>query len=92
MQSIRNLPERYYIETYIVQAGDTAWSITNAHNYANKDIRELIYYIEKDNHIKAGYLQAGQEIKIRIYGEKNMDKNKKTDTQSLNKTYQIYGN
>ena len=59
--------EKYYLEDYIVQAGDTAWSIMYKNNDANKDIRELIYYIEKDNDIEAGYLQIGQEIKIRIY-------------------------
>ena len=59
--------ESYHLENYIVQAGDTAWKIMNANNPANKDIRELIYYIEQDNDINAGYLQIGQEIKIRIY-------------------------
>ena len=63
--------ERYYLEDYIVQAGDTAWSIMYKNNAANKDIRELIYFIEKDNNIKAGYLQIGQEIQIRIYERGN---------------------
>ena len=40
-------------------------------NFANKDIRELIYFIEKDNDIKAGYLTIGQVIKIRIYERGN---------------------
>ena len=66
-------PETYETETYIVQAGDTAWKIMNDHNYANKDIRELIYYMEQDNGIKAGYLQIGQEVKIRIYEIKKPD-------------------
>lgn len=59
--------EEYQTETYVVQQGDTAWKIMNDNNPANKDIRELIYYIEQDNDINAGYLQIGQEIKIRIY-------------------------
>ena len=63
--------EKYYLEDYIVQAGDTAWSIMYKNNAANKDIRELIYFIEKDNNIKAGYLQIGQEIQIRIYERGN---------------------
>ena len=76
-------PPEYHTETYIVQAGDTAWSIMNNYNYANKDIRELIYYMEQDNGIKAGYLQIGQEIKIRIYEEGlNMNRNKKSDASA----------
>lgn len=59
--------ETYHKETYIVQEGDTAWSIMSRYNTANKDIRKLIHYLEEDNDIKAGYLQIGQELKIRIY-------------------------
>ena len=66
-------PPEYHTETYIVQAGDTAWSIMDEHNFANKDIRELIHYMEQDNGIKAGYLQIGQEVKIRIYEIKKPD-------------------
>lgn len=80
---INESPPEYHTETYIVQAGDTAWKIMNDHNYANKDIRELIYYMEKDNGIKAGYLQIGQEIKIRIYEEGiDMNRNKKSDASA----------
>ncbi len=63
--------ETYHTETYIVQEGDTAWSIMSRYNTANKDIRKLIHYIEEDNYIKAGYLQIGQELKIRIYETKD---------------------
>ena len=66
-------PPTYETETYIVQAGDTAWKIMSEHNFANKDIRELIYYMEQDNGINAGYLQIGQEVKIRIYEIKKPD-------------------
>ena len=60
-------PEQYRFETYVVEQGDTAWRIMSRNNTANKDIRELIHYMEQDNGIDAGYLQIGQEIKIRIY-------------------------
>ena len=57
----------YHFQEYTVQLGDTAWKIMSKNNFANKDIRKFIYYIEKDNGIKPGYLFPGQEIKIRIY-------------------------
>ena len=71
--TIRKPPLSYTLEDYIVQKGDTAWSIANRNNTANKDIRELIYYMEQDNGIKAGNLQIGQEVKIRIYEPKKSD-------------------
>ena len=80
IKSQESPPPTYETETYIVQAGDTAWKIMNDHNYANKDIRELIYYMEQDNGIKAGYLQIGQEVKIRIYDNKKSDVNAVTST------------
>ena len=73
-------PESYHMETYIVQDGDTAWTIASRNNTANKDIRELIYYMEQDNGINAGYLQIGQEVKIRIYDNKKSDVNAGTST------------
>lgn len=62
-------PEEYTTEIYTVQAGDTAWKIAKQFNSGNKDIREIIYYIGIDNNIKAGYIYAGQELIIRIYGD-----------------------
>ena len=59
--------EPYHMETYIVEAGDTAWTIMSENNTADKDIRKLIYYLEQDNDINAGYLQVGQILQIRIY-------------------------
>ncbi|MBR3280947.1 MAG: LysM peptidoglycan-binding domain-containing protein [Clostridia bacterium] len=73
-------PETYHIETYIVQDGDTAWTIASMNNTANKDVRELIYYMEQDTGINAGYLQIGQEVKIRIYENKKSDVNAVTST------------
>ena len=71
IEKVNNSPPQYILENYTVQSGDTAWSIMSKRNFANKDIRELIYFIEKDNNIKAGYLQIGQEIQIRIYERGN---------------------
>ena len=73
-------PDEYHFDTYIVQAGDTAWTIASRNNFANKDIRELIYFMEQDNGIQAGYLQVGQELKIRIYENKKSDVNAVTST------------
>lgn len=67
LKTLNTPPDKYYLHTYTVQTGDTAWDIAKKYNTANMDIRELIYYIEEDNNIKAGYLKNGQEIKIRIY-------------------------
>lgn len=48
-------------ETYIVQPGDTLWSI--AVKYINVDPREVVYKIEKLNRI-GPVIQIGQEILI----------------------------
>ena len=80
--TIRKTPLSYTLEDYIVQKGDTAWTIASRNNTANKDIRELIYYMEQDNGIKAGNLNIGQEIKIRIYDNEH----KKTDASAVTLT------
>lgn len=71
IEKTKTSSSQYTLENYTVQSGDTAWSIMSKRNFANKDIRELVYFIEKDNGIKAGYLTIGQEIKIRIYERGN---------------------
>lgn len=73
IEKTKTSSSQYTLENYTVQSGDTAWSIMSKRNFANKDIRELIYFIEKDNDIKAGYLTIGQVIKIRIYERGNYE-------------------
>lgn len=57
-----------YKEDYIIK-GDTLWSIaenevdTNEY-YKNKDIREVMYEIQKLNNLQSGNLEIGQKILI----------------------------
>ena len=68
IDTIKTNPEEAVIEyeTYIVKAGETLWSIA-ANIGSDEDIREIVYYIRKDNNITdCGSLQVGQELKIRL--------------------------
>lgn len=49
--------------TYIVDNGETLWDIAAKNNPDNKDIRKVIYEIQKYNNI-GNTLSVGQEIKI----------------------------
>ena len=50
--------------TYSVSKGERLWDI--AEQFAdNRDIREVVYIIEKDNGLDSANLQIGQELKIR---------------------------
>lgn len=51
-------------ETYVVQHGDTLWSIVEA--FPHDDIRKFIYEIEKINNTTA-YVIGGQVLKIPVY-------------------------
>jgi LysM repeat protein len=51
-------------ETYIVQQGETLWSI--AREFPHEDIRKFIYEIEKVNKTTA-YVKWGQVLKIPVY-------------------------
>ncbi len=57
-----------YKEDYIIK-GDTLWSIaenevSNNEYYKNKDIREVMYEIEKLNNLQSENLEIGQKILI----------------------------
>jgi len=47
-------------QTYVVQPGDTVWSIATAH-YAG-DPREGVWKIEKRNHLAGATIQPGQQL------------------------------
>lgn len=49
---------------YYVSKGETLWTIAKQQNFENKDLREIIHIIEKDNNID-GHLTIGQELKLR---------------------------
>ncbi|MEW6624724.1 MAG: LysM peptidoglycan-binding domain-containing protein [Bacillota bacterium] len=48
-----------------VQEGDTLWGIAKKH-HPNKDIRKVIYQIEKLNNISKSMIYPGQQLKIPI--------------------------
>ncbi|MBZ4662804.1 MAG: Peptidoglycan-binding lysin domain protein [Caloramator sp.] len=50
-------------ETYVVQAGDTLWSIAKKYNKQGEDIRKLIYEIRQHNNISP-MIREGQIIEI----------------------------
>lgn len=52
--------------TYTVCEGDTLWTIAQPYaEAANKDVRDIIYTIRKDNNNMSANLSIGQEIIIR---------------------------
>ena len=50
--------------TYVVSKGDRLWNIAE-HYSEGKDVREVVYIIEKDNNLDNSNLSIGQELKIR---------------------------
>lgn len=61
-----NIPIKYegdYI-IHTVSKGERLWSIAEKVS-ENRDIREVVYIIEKDNNLDSANLSIGQELKIR---------------------------
>ena len=54
--------EPIHIEEYIVNAGDTLWSL--GCEYANGDVREYVYNLRKLNNIDDCIIYPGQTLKI----------------------------
>lgn len=52
------------LETYTVMPGETLWDIAEDIE-SDMDIREIIYWIKKDNGLKDSSISAWQELKIR---------------------------
>lgn len=50
--------------TYTVSKGERLWDIAKEFS-TDKDVREVIYIIEKDNNLDSANLHIGQELKIR---------------------------
>ncbi len=51
--------------THIVGKGETIWSIADAYNCSNNDIRSFIYEIEQANGLCGNfYIYPGQELTI----------------------------
>ena len=50
----------------VVRNGDTVWSIAGENNPNNKDLRDLVHEIIKENNLHDGTIYAGQELTIPI--------------------------
>lgn len=61
-----DIPVNYEGEytTYTVSKGERLWNIAEKVS-SNKDVREVVYIIEKDNNLDSANLHIGQELKIR---------------------------
>ncbi len=46
--------------TYVVQPGDTLWSIAKAHGSPQHDIRAIVYRIQKLNDLESPIIRPGQ--------------------------------
>ena len=57
-----NYDGEYY--TYSVSKGDRLWDIAEKSS-ENRDVREVVYIIEKDNNLNDANLHIGQELKLR---------------------------
>lgn len=55
--------EDTYIE-YVVQSGDTVWSIARAHNDCNVDVRIIVDEISEKNQIKDALIYCGDVLLI----------------------------
>lgn len=51
--------------TYTVMPGDTLWSIASDIE-SDKDIREIVYTIKKDNNMTESTVYAWQELQLRV--------------------------
>ena len=49
-------------QVYVVQAGDTVWSIAAAH-YGG-DTREAVYELESANHLAGAVVRPGQKLRL----------------------------
>lgn len=53
----------------IVMNGDTLWDIAKQYLPYDMDIRDYVNEIAKHNHIRGGFLMAGEVIEIPIYNK-----------------------
>lgn len=49
-------------QVYVVQAGDTVWSIAASH-YGG-DVREAVWRLEDRNHLAGSLVQPGQKLRL----------------------------
>lgn len=49
----------------IVRPGDTLWSIAKDAVGETEDVRQVIYNIQKENHLPSGNIYPGMKLKVR---------------------------
>ena len=49
----------------IVKPGDTMWSIAKDAVGETEDVRQVIYNIQKENHLPSGNIYPGMKLKVR---------------------------
>lgn len=59
-------PKQYEIINYTITRGETLWSIAKKYTPNDKDVRQTIYEIQKENNLDTAFIYAGQEIQIKI--------------------------
>ena len=52
--------------TYTVESGDTLWDIASEYNYFDKDVREVVYEIKKQNHLLNSEIIPGDVLEIPV--------------------------
>lgn len=60
--------------TYVVQKGDTLWSIAADHTNDEMDIRSMIYDIKQKNDLNSAELTVGQKLKINKKIDSSIDR------------------
>ena len=59
-------PESVETVSHVVKAGQTLWSIADAHTPAGDDVRRTVVLIRSANGISSGMLRAGMAITIPV--------------------------
>ena len=62
-------PAAFTEHTYVVRAGDTLWSVVGRAYPGNHDPRELIFRVERRNHLASADIRPGQVLTLPIVAE-----------------------
>lgn len=59
-------PKQYELIDYTITRGETLWSIAKKYTPNDKDVRQTIYEIQKENNLETAFIYEGQQIQIKI--------------------------